>query len=180
MTKAVYISPEGTAKEVEVYYVTSSGGAAISGGAVVPAHQVVPTDTYADFEREVRRTASCGFEQARAVLDEIERLGSTSVPLDALEDLIGSAETSVAGLGIAGEAGEVADLLKKHLGHGHELDREKLKKELGDVLWYTARIAMHFGFGLEDVARANVAKLRQRYPAGFSTEASKRRVDVKA
>lgn len=79
---------------------------------------------------------------------------------------------AVMGLGITGEAGEVADLLKKHLGHGHELDKSALAKELGDVLWYVAAIATLNGLSLGDVAAANVAKLRLRYPDGFSEAAS--------
>lgn len=76
------------------------------------------------------------------------------------------------GLGIAGEAGEVADLIKKHLHHGHPLDREKLIKELGDVLWYVAAVAKDIGVDLSEVAEANVMKLRKRYPDGFSQERS--------
>jgi NTP pyrophosphatase (non-canonical NTP hydrolase) len=81
-------------------------------------------------------------------------------------------------LGIAGEAGEVADLVKKHVGHGHPLDREKLAKELGDVLWYVAGLATEIGVSLESVARGNLEKLAKRYPNGFSPEASMARVDV--
>lgn len=75
-------------------------------------------------------------------------------------------------LGIAGEAGEVADLIKKHVGHGHELDRAKLTKELGDVLWYVAALAHDIGVDLSTVARENVEKLKTRYPDGFSQERS--------
>ncbi len=75
-------------------------------------------------------------------------------------------------LGVAGEAGEVADIIKKHVGHGHPLDREKLVKELGDVLWYVARMAATIGYSLEEVANINIDKLNARYPNGFSTEAS--------
>lgn len=78
-------------------------------------------------------------------------------------------------LGVAGEAGEVADLVKKHLGHGHELDREKLVKELGDVLWYVAALAHYVGAPLSEVAAVNVAKLWKRYPNGFEQERSKNR-----
>lgn len=81
------------------------------------------------------------------------------------------------GLGVAGEAGEVADDVKKHLFHGHELDKAKLKKELGDVLWYVAAIATSNGLTLEEVAVANIEKLRKRYPDGFSAAASMARVD---
>ena len=79
-------------------------------------------------------------------------------------------------LGIAGEAGEVADIIKKHVGHGHELDRTKLTKELGDVLWYVAALAHDIGVDLSTVARENVEKLKTRYPDGFSQERSRNRV----
>jgi len=54
-------------------------------------------------------------------------------------------EISAYALGLAGEAGEVVDLLKKSWGHGHPLDVEKLKKELGDALWYVVALALQFG-----------------------------------
>lgn len=87
-------------------------------------------------------------------------------------------EMMLAGLGLAGEAGEFADLVKKHVFHKHPLDREKAKKELGDVLWYIVCGAASLGVTLEDVARANVAKLAARYPNGFSPEASLKRTDT--
>jgi NTP pyrophosphatase (non-canonical NTP hydrolase) len=79
------------------------------------------------------------------------------------------------GLGIGGEAGEVQDIIKKHIGHGHTLDAGKVGKELGDVLWYVAVLAERIGWTLEDVAKANVEKLRARYPEGFDPERSKNR-----
>ncbi len=75
-------------------------------------------------------------------------------------------------LGLAGESGEVADLLKKALFHGHSLDVDELEKELGDVLWYIANLAYEYGISLEAVAHYNVKKLRKRYPEGFSRDAS--------
>ncbi len=81
-------------------------------------------------------------------------------------------------LGLAGEAGELADALKKHLFHGKPLDRDALLKECGDVAWYLAVLASELGFTLEEVFAKNVDKLRRRYPEGFSTEASLKRVDV--
>jgi NTP pyrophosphatase (non-canonical NTP hydrolase) len=80
-------------------------------------------------------------------------------------------------LGLAGEAGEVVDLIKKVEGHGHPLDKDKLRDELGDLLWYTARLAALYEISLEDCASHNIAKLQKRYPNGFSTEASIARVD---
>lgn len=73
------------------------------------------------------------------------------------------------GLGIAGEAGEVADYIKKVLYHGHPLDKETLCKELGDVLWYVATLATTVGTSLEAVAQTNIEKLKKRYPDGFDT-----------
>lgn len=83
-----------------------------------------------------------------------------------------------AALGLAGEAGEVADTLKKHLFHGRPLDREAVVKELGDCLWYVAAMATAIGASLDEVGATNIDKLRRRYPNGFSAEASLRRVDV--
>lgn len=79
--------------------------------------------------------------------------------------------------GLTGETGEVIDCLKKHLFHGHPLDREKLKIELGDVMWYVATLATTAGISLQDVAEANIEKLRKRYPEGFSEERSNHRED---
>ena len=70
-------------------------------------------------------------------------------------------------LGLAGEAGEVADTLKKHLFHARPLDPAALRAELGDVLWYCAAICTTLGWQLGDVAAANVEKLRARHPLGF-------------
>ena len=85
---------------------------------------------------------------------------------------------AVAGLGIAGEAGEVADMLKKHVGHGHALDMGKLSKELGDVLWYVAAVATMHGLSLDEVAVVNLNKLQARYPNGFSEADSIARRDA--
>ena len=79
--------------------------------------------------------------------------------------------------GLAGETGEVIDCLKKHLFHGHPLDREKLKIELGDVMWYVATIATTADISLYEIASANIAKLKARYPEGFSEERSIHRED---
>lgn len=80
---------------------------------------------------------------------------------------INNQELLVLALGLNGEAGEVGELVKKTIGHGHMLDKTKLAAELGDVLWYLAAIATAYGIDLNAVARGNVWKLRQRYPDGF-------------
>lgn len=80
-------------------------------------------------------------------------------------------------MGLCGEAGEVIDIVKKWLAQGHELDREKIIKELGDVAWYIAEIAHVMGVSLEDVLQGNIDKLKARYPDGFSKSNSKNRTD---
>lgn len=84
---------------------------------------------------------------------------------------------SMAAMGLAGEAGEVVDYLKKVLHHGHTLDRDKLTKEIGDVLWYCAILSHINGVPLSEVAAENMRKLRARYPDGFSEERSRNRAD---
>lgn len=75
-------------------------------------------------------------------------------------------------MGLNGEAGECIDLIKKHYFQGHELDEEKLVGEISDVLWYCAELASGLGVSLGDIARHNIAKLKKRYPDGFSAERS--------
>lgn len=81
-------------------------------------------------------------------------------------------------LGVAGEGGEVADVVKKHVFHGHPFDREKVKGELGDVLWYVAMLARACDTDLNEIAQMNIEKLRKRYPNGFTKQDSIKRVDV--
>ena len=78
-------------------------------------------------------------------------------------------------LGLAGECGEVCDIVKKALFQGHALDRAGLIEEAGDVLWYLAELAAGLGVSLEDMAVQNVMKLRRRYPNGFDAGRSRNR-----
>ena len=82
----------------------------------------------------------------------------------------------IAALGLAGEAGEFANLVKKLTAHGHEISAGALADELGDVLWYLAEAATAIGVDLDEIGRGNVEKLRQRYPEGFSSERSINRI----
>ncbi len=66
-------------------------------------------------------------------------------------------------LGLTGEAGECADIVKKNRFQGHELDKDHLKDELGDVLWYIAETASGLGITLEEVAQYNLDKLHKRF-----------------
>ena len=79
-------------------------------------------------------------------------------------------------MGLCGESGEAIDIVKKWMAHGHELDKEHLAKELGDIAWYLAEAATALDMDLEDILAANIAKLKKRYPDGFSSERSKVRL----
>lgn len=79
-------------------------------------------------------------------------------------------------LGLSGESGEYAEDIKKHIFHGHEYSQTRISKELGDIAWYLARACEANGLRLGDVLEENIAKLRVRYPEGFSNERSINRV----
>jgi len=66
-------------------------------------------------------------------------------------------------LGLAGEAGEVCELLKHHIFHEEQLDKMKLAKELGDVLWYISAIAKTNRINMDTILALNISKLRHRY-----------------
>ena len=78
-------------------------------------------------------------------------------------------------LGLAGESGEVADLVKKWLFQGHKLEKDKVIEELGDVAWYLAIAAEAFDTTLGEVLQRNVDKLAKRYPEGFDKARSIKR-----
>lgn len=75
-------------------------------------------------------------------------------------------------MGLCGESGEAIDIVKKWLMQEHELDKEHLVRELGDVAWYLAEAATALDVPLETVFQGNLDKLRQRFPNGFDTGAS--------
>ena len=102
-----------------------------------------------DYQRAAARTAN-------AALDDRSRLVDAAA-------------------GLAEEAGEVLGLVRKHLYMNHDLDRERLVQELGDVLWCLSGVALAAGIGLDEVAERNIAKLRARYPDGYSDDASRMR-----
>ena len=80
-------------------------------------------------------------------------------------------------LGLCGESGEVADLLKKYHFQGHNLDLDHVAKELGDIAWYLAVGAYAIGYDLEKILQMNVDKLKARYPNGFSADRSLHRAE---
>ena len=80
-------------------------------------------------------------------------------------------------MGIAGEAGEIVNYIKKGVYQGHSLDKDKIKEEIGDTIWYLSALASRFDIPLEDIVKFNIEKLNKRYPDGFSKEKSVNRED---
>lgn len=111
-----------------------------------------PGWTANDYQRAALRTA------------QMDRLSNEEVLLNGV-------------MGLNGEAGEVIDLVKKARFQGHELDTEKLMKELGDIAWYLAITAISIGYSLSDVFDANIEKLQKRYPDGFDKARSMNRTE---
>lgn len=81
----------------------------------------------------------------------------------------------VSAVALAGEVGELCNIIKKVVAHGHDLDLDQIADELGDPMWYIAEICSALGLTMEEVAERNIGKLRLRYPDGFSEEASRNR-----
>ena len=75
-------------------------------------------------------------------------------------------------MGMNGEAGEAVDLVKKMLFQGHDLNKQHVAKELGDVMWYVAATAKAIGYTLDEVMQMNIDKLTARYGDGFKADNS--------
>ena len=88
-------------------------------------------------------------------VNEYQTLAMTTLnpELDKREVLINSV------MGLCGEAGEAIDIVKKWMAQGHELEKEHLKSELGDIAWYLAEAATALDISLEEVFQANIDKL---------------------
>lgn len=80
-----------------------------------------------------------------------------------------------AALGLAGETGELVDVLKKAYFQGHELDRDEIIKETGDVFWYLNLLCQALNITFDEVMEANIVKLRKRYGEHFDSNKSRNR-----
>jgi len=101
-------------------------------------------------------------------------------PADAISQTLNSQSINVmhAALGIAGEGGEVVDLIKKSVINGKPLDPVALMKELGDLEFYLTLLRDTLGLDRDVILQMNINKLRERYGDGYSDAASAARVDV--
>lgn len=106
--------------------------------------------------------------------DEVLRTASNQ-----LEEQNTEQKLTMGAMGLAGEAGEVVDYLKKVVFHKKPLDKEKLILELGDCHWYLEYLSAALGVTTEYVLQKNTDKLKLRFPNGFSFEAANARADEK-
>jgi NTP pyrophosphatase (non-canonical NTP hydrolase) len=83
-------------------------------------------------------------------------------------------------IGIITEAGELLDAIKKGIFYGQVIDKENIKEELGDIMWYIAILLREFDWDMKDILSDNIDKLKKRYPEKFTTENSKLRLDKKS
>ena len=76
-------------------------------------------------------------------------------------------------IGLAGEVGELCNLMKKKLFYRQEINAFAFEEEVGDVLWYLNALINGEGLSLEGVMVSNALKLRRRFPSGFRVEDTK-------
>jgi len=77
------------------------------------------------------------------------------------------------GLGIVGEAGDIAGCIKKTFAHDND-QRTGIRENIGDALWYAAMICNFFNWNFEEVLNENIEKLKKRFPDGFTTNNASR------
>ena len=91
---------------------------------------------------------------------------------------IGWSRLMTSAIGMLAESGEFAEVMKKILFQGKEMNEENrfhMKRELGDVLWYWIQGCIALGYTPEEVMQENIKKLEKRYPNGFEVARSENR-----
>lgn len=73
-------------------------------------------------------------------------------------------------LGIQTESAEIADVYKKNIAYGKDLDLVNVKEEIGDLMWYIVNLCTLKGWDLEDIMHTNINKLKARFPEKFTNE----------
>lgn len=104
--------------------------------------------------------------------DKYAELAMRTLSLDSSRDHDSMLATTA--LGLAGESGEINEMIKKYFfhGEGHDIDPKKFAKELGDILWYVACGCKTIGISMGEVAHMNITKLKNRYPEKFEANLS--------
>lgn len=129
----------------------------------------IPADHHGPLPKLVDEPKMCGDKAVDTFMDTYKQfvLRGAEVPAHSRAGTNLPRDIALRALAMTGlntEAGEVGDVWKKYFFHGTNLDRDKLRLELGDVLWYYT-LALHvFGFTWDEIIAANVKKLTDRYP----------------
>lgn len=122
----------------------------------------------------VQRSADLGI-----AIDELFRLATLTNPTFQQPELDNTQLMLLwNAIGAAGESAEIAATVRQAIYTG-DLDRDKLLKEIGDTAWYLAALCTKLNADFGDVLQANIDKLRERFPDGFSSKDSIARRDVK-
>ena len=98
----------------------------------------------------------------------------------AIEDTANLPRLLTAVIGMQSETGEFAEIVKKCVFQGKELDNSTkfhLKRELGDIIWYWSQGVMSLGYTPSEIIEENINKLEKRYPNGFETIRSEHRAE---
>ena len=98
----------------------------------------------------------------------------------ALESAANLPRLLTAVIGMQSETGEFAEIVKKCVFQGKELDNSTkfhLKRELGDIIWYWSQGVMSLGYTPSEIIEENINKLEKRYPNGFETIRSENRAE---
>ena len=82
-------------------------------------------------------------------------------------------------MGLSGESGELIDVFKKHYFQGHDLNKDEVTKEIGDVFWYLNLLCQALNISFEEVMEKNIVKLRKRYGESFDSNKSINREEYK-
>lgn len=104
-------------------------------------------------------------------LNEYQELSKRTMP-----HIIDGMDKSNYAMGLAGEAGEVVDVIKKEVHHGHPKNVMKVKEELGDLMHYVVGVASMYGLTMDEVCSYNIEKLAKRFPEGFDKDRSINRI----
>lgn len=127
-----------------------------------------------DIRKHVPALSQQGMDSIRQYSGLALRTLATPVAADVVLSTLNAAT------GIASEAGEINEIIKKRFFHNHpntEDVRVHMKKELGDLAWYWALMCQCYDLDPADVLNTNIEELKARYPEGFSTERSLNRAE---
>ncbi len=103
-------------------------------------------------------------------LNEYQKLAKTTAKKFKNRDL----EIMTWGLGITGEAGDIAGCIKKTIAHNND-QTAGIRENVGDTLWYAAMICNYYNWDFDDILKENIQKLRQRHPRGFTIKTARRK-----